>query len=257
MEFQSIGELAKLPLTESFSGTCPTHGESTVEIFKAQKVKEWFCTDCHHEQVLKEDDARIRRERTEAIYRAACLPEKYMGQKFTTTTPAQRDVRAQAKAFLDCLKKERHWTTLLMVGETGTGKTLLATELAEVMMSKQLLTVRYCTSSQMIAEIQESYSSEGKKIGKTQAGEILRFVSYDILILDEIDAKPSYENANVLLTEVINQRYNALRPVIAITNQPLDILHRFVGDRVNSRLHENAFICAFTWPDFRRQQVKP
>lgn len=257
MEFQAIGDLAKLPLTEPFTGTCELHGESTVEIFKAQKVKEWFCTECHQAQIRREDDERRRKERTEAIYRGACLPEKYMGQTFPVSTPAQRAVRAQAKAFMDCLKKDRLWTTLLMAGETGTGKTLLATEMAEAMMTKQLLTVRYCTSSQMIAEIQESYSSEGKKIGKTQAGEILRFVSYDVLILDEIDAKPSYENANVLLTEVINQRYNALRPVIAITNQPLDTLHKFVGDRVDSRLHENAFICAFTWPDFRKQGVKP
>lgn len=257
MDFQAIGDIAKLPCTEPYTGTCPEHGESTVQIFTFQKVKEWFCTECHQAKLRAEDEARFLRERTEAIYRAAGIPEKYKGQTFAVKTKEQRAARSQAKAFLDCLKKERLWTTLLMVGETGTGKTLLATELAEYMMSKLLLTVRYCTSSQMISEIQSSYGSDAKKAGKSQEAEILRLVTYDILILDEIDAKPSYENANNLLTEVVNQRYNALRPIIAITNQPLDTLSKFVGDRVDSRLHENAFICAFTWPDFRKQPVKP
>jgi DNA replication protein DnaC len=56
----------------------------------------------------------------------------------------------------------------------------------------------------------------------------------------------------LLLTEIINRRYNAEKPVVVITNQAFDTLARFVGDRVADRLHENAYVCAFSWPSFRR-----
>jgi DNA replication protein DnaC len=105
----------------------------------------------------------------------------------------------------------------------------------------------------MISEVQASYSSETK----SKEGEILRFLQYDVLILDEIDAKPDREDSNLILTEVINRRYNEQKPVIAISNQPLADLAKFVGDRVHSRLHENAFICAFTWADSRKGGVQP
>ncbi|WP_395406273.1 ATP-binding protein [Pseudoduganella sp. UC29_106] len=253
MTFKSVGEIAAFPGTNPFTGTCPEHGESTVLIFSFQKNQAWFCSECASVKVRAEDGARWLRERREAIYRSATLPEKYLGRTFPATSAAMRTARAQAKAFLDQLKRERLWATLIMIGKNGTGKTLLATELAEYMINKMSLTVRYCTANQMVSEIQASYSTEGK----TQEGEILRFANYDVLIIDEIDAKPDKENANILLTEVINRRYNSLRPVIAISNQPLDMLHKFVGDRVESRLHENSFVCSFNWPDFRKLPMKP
>jgi DNA replication protein DnaC len=152
------------------------------------------------------------------------------------------------KHFRDLIANGPKWVVLVLFGGVGTGKTLVASELAESLINGLSMSVRYCTAKQMIAEIQAAYSSEGK----TEEGEILRFVQYNLLILDEIDAKPDRENANLLLTEVINRRYNAEAPVVVITNQPFDGLARFVGDRVDDRLHENAFVCSFDWPSFRR-----
>ena len=114
----------------------------------------------------------------------------------------------------------------------------------------------------MISEIQASYGAEGK----SESGEIDRFAHYDLLILDEIDAISGKENAQLLLTEVINRRYANHRPVIAITNQKLEApeerradrvaervyaLKDFVGDRVYDRLRENGFPCVFGWASQR------
>ncbi|HBI70007.1 MAG TPA: hypothetical protein DDZ22_13650, partial [Massilia sp.] len=80
---------------------------------------------------------------------------------------------------------------------------------------------------------------------------------YDVLILDEIDAIRNTDNANLLLTEIINRRYNEAKPVIVISNQPFDNLARYTGERVHSRLYENAFVCDFSWADFRRNGAAP
>jgi DNA replication protein DnaC len=131
------------------------------------------------------------------------------------------------------------------------GQRFTATTDEQALIAKASRSVRYITAKGMIGEIQASYGREGK----SEEGEIMRFAQYDVLILDEIDALPTKENASLLLTEIINRRYNENKPVIAISNQPFDNLAKFVGERVHSRLYENAFVCDFRWGDFRRASV--
>ena len=228
-------------------GVCATHGESTITT-PTKFNKGWFCMECHMEAMKKDEHERWLKSRSETLHRIADIPRKYRGEKFLATTEPQKAARLMVKAFRDFFVEKRTWAVLVMMGGVGTGKTLMASELAESLINNNSISVRYCTCKQMISEIQSSYGSENK----TEEGEILRFVQYDLLILDEIDAKPDKENANILLTEVINRRYNQDKAVAVITNQPFDNLEKFVGSRVDDRLHENSFICSFDWPSFRR-----
>jgi DNA replication protein DnaC len=230
-------------------GTCPEHGKSETYLHPRVGAREWYCRACREVVQKARDEAKWRAERSETLHRIACIPHRYRGQRFQATTPAMKGVRGTVKAFRDAIANGPAWAVLVLMGNVGTGKTLLASELAESLIEGLSMSVRYCTAKQMIAEIQAAYSAEGK----SEEMEVLRFVQYGLLILDEIDAKPDRENANLLLTEVINRRYNAEMPVVVITNQPFDNLAKFVGDRVDDRLHENAFVCSFDWPSFRRQ----
>lgn len=251
MEPQLIGEYANT-LTRGwneYSGKCETHGESTVTLPKFLKKQEWFCSECAMERARKEAEAQWKADRIKFLHDIAQIPWRYKDQRFEAKTPEQKAVRGVVKSFRDLIiAPEPVWAVLVLMGSVGTGKTLLASELAQSIIEKEGMSVRYCTAKQMISEIQASYGAEGK----SEEGEVSRFVQYDLLIIDEIDAKPDRENANLLLQEVINRRYNAAMPVCVITNQPFDNLGRYVGDRVDSRLHENAFVCSFTWPDFRK-----
>lgn len=229
-------------------GECPTHGKATVYWPKFLADRAWSCPTCAQIRAKEESERKWLEDCRDTLHRIACVPQKYRGSRFEAATPEQKIVRSTVKAFRDAIANLQHWAVLVLFGGVGTGKTLLASELAEALIDNLSMSVRYCTAKQMIAEIQASYSTEGK----SEEGEVLRFVQYQLLILDEIDAKPDRENANLLLTEVINRRYNEQKPVIAISNQPLADLARFVGDRVHSRLHENAFICAFNWADARK-----
>lgn len=233
---------------EDFDGECQEHGKSTVTLPRRLPNAKWFCPACAEASRKREARDRWLTERAETLHRIACIPSKYRGQRFIAATPAQKSVRGQVKAFRDAIADGPKWAALVLMGGVGTGKTLMASELAESAINGLSMSVRYCTTKQMIAEIQAAYSTDGM----TEEGEVLRFTQYGLLILDEIDAKPDRENANMLLTEVINRRYNEEKPVVVITNQPFDNLAKFVGDRVDDRLHENAFVCSFDWPSFRR-----
>jgi DNA replication protein DnaC len=230
-------------------GECPEHGKSINYLPKRFADHPWVCPTCEQIKVQEESKRRWVEERQATLHRIACVPSKYRGAKFEASTPEQKFVRSTVKAFRDAIAGKQQWAVLVLFGGVGTGKTLLASELAEALIDNLSMSVRYCTAKQMISEIQASYGMEGK----SEEGEVLRFVQYNVLILDEIDAKPDRENANLLLTEVINRRYNEEKPVVVITNQPFDSLAKFVGDRVDDRLHENAYVCSFDWPSFRRR----
>ena len=230
-------------------GECERHGASTALLHARFGPKDWFCGECALDRVRAEDLAKREGERVAHLNRIACLPSRYAGVQLEAKTPEQKRARATVRAFKNSLAKECKWAVLTLVGNTGTGKTLLACEMAQALIDSASMSVRYCTANQMIAEIQAAYSQEGK----SEEGEVLRFTRYDLLIVDEIDAIRSSENAVLLLTEVINRRYNSQRPVVVISNQPLEKLAKFVGDRVFSRLQENALLCAHDWADRRTQ----
>lgn len=230
---------------QMLAGTCEQHGAAEVLV---RNGSAWHCPRCLDTLLAAEAHDSWKAERSAALMTAATIPKKYVDQKFVATTPEQKGVRHTTRLFRDFILGEPAWGTLILSGTTGTGKTLLACDLAQSLIKNAVRSIRYITANGMISEVQASYSTEGK----SKEGEILRFVQYDVLILDEIDAKPDREDANLILTEVINRRYNEQKPVIAISNQPLADLAKFVGDRVHSRLHENAFICAFTWGDARK-----
>jgi DNA replication protein DnaC len=227
------------------AGTCLDHGDATM---LTRIGAAWTCPQCLDAQLRDEQAAITLAQRSADRMANAQIPKKYVGARFAAGNEAQRAMRLTVQAFRDFILLKPTWAALIMAGKTGTGKTLAACELAQSLITNASRSVRYITAKGMISEIQASYSQDGK----SEEGEIARFAQYDVLIVDEIDAIPAKDNALLLLTEIINRRYNDNKPVIVISNQPLMTLAQFVGDRVHSRLHENSFPCNFSWEDYRR-----
>lgn len=250
---KTVAELAAgvMGKFERLDGECGKHG--SIRNVLTRRGDAWRCPRCIEDEIAAEKRATWLAERNSTLMAIAKIPGKYVGQKFVAETPDQKAVRSKVIEFREFIVKEpRCWSVLALVGSMGTGKTLLACEFAHSLISKLSMSVRYITAQGIISEIQASYGQEGKN----EETEIMRFVQYDLLIVDEIDAKRSSDNANMLINEVINRRYAENKPVVIITNQSLDRLGQFVGDRVADRLHENAFICSFNWPSARRAVVR-
>ncbi|HEY0586232.1 MAG TPA: ATP-binding protein [Pseudoduganella sp.] len=226
-------------------GECEKHGAATM---LTREGLPWHCPACIELDKSHEFQKQAAAERHAHLHSIADIPSRYRGQRFISHCAEHKEVRAMVSAFRDFIVAEPRWAALILTGVPGTGKTQLACEFAESYINRLGRSVRYITAKSMIAEVQSSYNAEGK----SERGEIERFVQYDLLILDEIDAISSKDNAALLLTEIVNRRYGENKPVIAITNQQLDPLRKFVGDRVHDRLMENSFICLFDWQSFRR-----
>lgn len=234
----------------TLTGECAEHGATSTLV---RAGKPWHCSHCFDAAIKADTQSVWLAQRTHDLMLTAAIPGKYVGQQFKASTEPQRAVLRSVQLFRNHILSQPSWAALIMIGTTGTGKTLLACQLAQSLMSKASKSIRYITAAGMISEIQATYGREGK----SEEAEIMRFAQYDVLILDEVDAiRTGKENTSLLLTEIINRRYNENKPVIVISNQPFDNLAKFVGERVHSRLHENAFICDFNWSDFRRGVVQ-
>lgn len=60
------------------------------------------------------------------------------------------------------------------------------------------------------------------------------------------------EAEKLILFEIINTRYEKMRPTILISNLPKDELSAFIGERVIDRMNDGGgCTLAFTWDSYR------
>ena len=56
-----------------------------------------------------------------------------------------------------------------------------------------------------------------------------------------------------ILFDVLNQRYEQLKPAILLSNIPTEQLSDYLGERVTDRLRENGgVVIGFDWKSYRR-----
>ncbi len=230
----------------TLNGRCERHGEHDFLTVKSNPV--WRCPECLLERASIDAANQALKDRKERFFRLAGFPEKYRGAAFVASTTAHRSTRGIAKLFFEGVLQREGWAVLLMTGEPGTGKTLMACELGQRLIEKGCMSVKYTTAMGLLGAIKASYGRDDS----SEEMVIEDYATYDLLIIDEIDQQRCSENDRLLIGEVINRRYNSGRPMISISNQSRDTLAASVGDRVADRFAENCYAAVFDWPSFRR-----
>lgn len=226
-------------------GTCAEHGESRYPAM--ERIKQWKCPECAIRETQKQEAEEQRAARISSLLKISNIPERYRATRFECHTERQKQAKAGAKIFFDAVVSgERKWRVLLLLGEAGTGKTLLASSIGENVVQMTAKQVRYTTAMEMMADIRETYS----QIDKSEREVIDRFGSYPLLIIDEIDQLR--ESDIRLMGEIINKRYNHMLPTIAVSNRNRQDLKIILGDRVDSRFDENCHMIIFDWESFRK-----
>ena len=140
----------------------------------------------------------------------------------------------------------------MLTGTPGTGKTHLACAVGHEVM-RMGRTVLFTTVTRLLEDIKAAWNEREHSVKNI----IARYVSVDLLILDEIGAfRGITEREKDYLFEVINERYEGLKPMIAVSNLRLtgtDSLEAYLEERSFDRLCEQARLVIFDWESYRRR----
>lgn len=101
---------------------------------------------------------------------------------------------------------------VIFLGPNGIGKTMLAANLAQVAVESGVST-RYTTASDMLNDL-ASFD------GSVLRNRMRRYISPDLLVIDELGYLSYGNRHGDLLYEVVSRRYEIQSPIIVTTNKP-------------------------------------
>jgi len=140
---------------------------------------------------------------------------------------------------------------LLMLGPPGTGKTHLAAAICKDAI-RQDYTALFTGTLDAIQIIKQSYE---KNSGYSEREAINKFVVNDLLVLDEVGVQHQTDAERVYLSEIINKRYEHMKPTILLSNLNVGELTKCVGQRIIDRMRHVNEIVVFNWQSHRGNKL--
>lgn len=216
------------------------------------------CPACSAERQAATEAARIRQEQRERqmevarLRSAANIPARFADRAFdgyVAKVPGQKIALGVCKAFADAWpEKLKAGASLVLTGGPGTGKTHLACAVANAVMHDHLASVAFGTVATLLRHIKDSYRKDATRSEQDAINDLVR---PQLLIVDEVGVQVGSEHEKLLMFEVLNSRYQDLRPTILLSNLSAAELETFLGQRVMDRYRECGSVLAFDWQSHR------
>ena len=247
-------EIIDKTYSEDLKEVCPKHGTplkiETVEALGRTIRLPASCPQC--QEIVMETERQQEEKRQEALFRTAQrdagIPLRYQQAclgPFPVVAPGQENVLAGAKDFVEMAWRDS--TGLILIGRVGSGKTHVACAILNALLrtGKKGL---FLTIVQAIRRIKETY---GKDSEKTEQEALRGLLAPDILILDEVGVQRGTDTEHQILLEIVNERYNRMKPTILMSNLTMPEFTALVGERVVDRFREGGRVLVFDWPSLR------
>lgn len=223
---------------------CENHGEY---IQKSWINGYWEgCHKCAEERDarIKADDERMaleaKKQRWQQKIESSCIPSRFENRTLSTYLVNPENLK-QKRIYEFCLdyaenfaEVEKTGRSFLMIGSVGTGKTHLSIGIALHIMQNGNSAV-FTSASKMLREIKDTYRRDSDY---SESEVIKRYTSCDLLIIDEVGVQRGSDYEKDTLFDVINERYESVKPTIALSNLSIDEVKLFLGERVFDRLRE-------------------
>lgn len=158
--------------------------------------------------------------------------------------------QAQVKDILESFARdfEDHLemgTPVLLLGGVGTGKTHLACSIANEIADRGYNSI-FRSVSALIRSIRDCWGRSGE-----EAKLIELYKNIDLLIIDEVGVQAGSDNERNILFDIINGRYEEMKPTIMISNLKIEDFTKAVGQRIASRIQHEGLLLPFAWRDYR------
>jgi DNA replication protein DnaC len=239
---------------------CEAHGEYESACFVLGGEPRWSaCPACDQERMQidnRELSRRLTREIEEAKQREmlgrAAIPKRFSARtldNYVAEIEGQQKALNSARRYVECWEENRaRGTSLIYCGNPGTGKTHLAIGIAKELM-QQGHTALFARVIEMAAAVKETYT---KGSAQTERQVLRSFARPDLLILDEVGQQHGSDTERMILSEVINARYEDCKPTILISNLSLTGLREYLDPRAEDRLREGGGrVVVFDWASKR------
>jgi DNA replication protein DnaC len=219
--------------------------------FKDENI--FYCTECAAEEHQREERAKEERRRRESfdrrLHNAMISPrfsEKTL-ENYNATTEGQKKALSLANWFIENHGKV---SGMIFIGKTGTGKNHLACGIIHKII-EQGGTALITTAMKIIRAIKDSWRDH-----ETKEGDIINlYTQPGLLVIDEIGVQFGSDTEKLYISEIINDRYEAMRPTLLLGNIKLDELIEQLGDRPIDRFREGGKIVQFDWESHRKSKA--
>lgn len=266
---KALSELSKPPMvipnTTVFTemATCTKHGNYERRTRKMDSVGRIMshspCPGCTHDRIAElrklhgESEARQRKIKTESLMALLAIPDRFRAASFENYRPDNSDAERCLKV---CQAYAQRWPErlkqgggLVMCGKPGTGKNHLAFAIARHVICEHQSSARFTSAIRIARNFKSTWS---KSAEKSESDVIDEYTAPELLIIDEIGVQFGSDAEKMILFEVINNRYEDMKPTILISNLPQDELSAFIGERVIDRMNDGGgCTLAFTWGSYR------
>lgn len=249
---------------ETRAGDCREHGrfpDSLVQQFGADPV--WFgCPRCHFDARHSQDlDHRLKavgvqRDRllNERLLDAG-IPDRFMGctlDNWRADAPPQVQALAACAGFVEAFDENfAVGRSAMLLGTVGTGKTHLGTAMLQAVIREHAhdgLRGLYATAGSIIRDVKATFGNRGR----TEADVYADLIRPDLLVIDEVGVQHGTDFERQVLFEVINGRYERIKPTIVVSNLGVTELRQCLGDRAVDRLRDKSgIVVVFRWASAR------
>lgn len=239
---------------------CSTHGPYTAKCYFGDV---WTtCPDCASEVKAKENAAFEEKLKNEKRLKwigklgAACIPTKFQDRSlktFVATTEPQKKALQFATEYADGFEENlKLGRCAVFLGQPGTGKTHLAVGIALRLMHRQNRIVHFTTVHKAVSRVKATWNKSSEE---TELDAINSMTVPDLLILDEVGVQFGSEAEKLILFQIINERYENLRPTLLLSNLRINEIAEYLGERIVDRLRENGGkYIVFDWESYRGKE---
>lgn len=236
--------------------SCEIHGEYIGKYYAINEGNRFggACDKCLKIKNKAEQDEKDKLEKGKAQARKIRKREDAGISKrnlFKTFDDYICKTEGQTKAKNDCERYFKEFPSdksMIMVGGVGTGKTLLASAGIE-----SIIDNNHCEMIKVIDVVRELKATWAKDSNQTEEKLIKYYANIDLLVLDEVGSQFGSDTEKLFIFDIIDGRYQNMKPTILISNLDIDGIKDAIGDRCVDRLREGGgMMVAFNWESSRK-----